>query len=670
MSEMLLTLAVVLSILAILILLGYPIVALFFGNKDSIWQLDSISVLGFSLLIGFGLSGFASATSYGITGINSYPVILSMILIINWTVLYFRKKLNLYLLKRFKTTDWLLLVPITASIYMSSSQWGDLFNPRLRVGLGPDVSQNLMAAQNASGVDQTWFSSINSIKKFLQVDNYEQAALNQFRFPSVRDVASNDYLVFGGRWGLTVPFSQIIKLLGPRSVLWETSIVLTLSLISFSAIFFVLGKQLGNSVLLPVVLSSVLVTNSTLIYQFINGGLSQIMGAVSLSGLLITYLLLLNDKNKSFTLKDNLGLAIVAISCWVATLVTYIDSLFVVISALLISSLVIMFSDKNSFRRLITCFYIPGLLSLILVPAFTYSNFLSLNLRIQAASGTGFFSERWKLPSEQFGFINSYSSINTSTPTNILSAVIFSLIVITLLYFLLISRSNMSLVSVALGASIIVGVGYYYSISSNQKSSYIYEKVSVYLTPLIVASIFTLLSNHTLGKKYNLKKQLLVLLSAICILSGIHFQETYFRNIQTTIIPNALGDILSDKEVQKEFSNFNYLMPYKPEYNYMGLLGASYWISKAPNDFIMSNRNTNELRLLCFALDSGCKPTTKKIANDKLDLYGIFQYESPLTTSQFSSLTIDEKFNANFDAFGMVRELVPEKFKGGNPYFK
>ena len=667
---MLLTLAVVLSILAILILLGYPIVALFFGNKDSIWQLDSISVLGFSLLIGFGLSGFASATSYGITGINSYPVILSIILIINWTVLYFRKKLNLYLLKRFKTTDWLLLVPITASIYMSSSQWGDLFNPRPRVGLGPDVSQNLMAAQNASGVDQTWFSSINSIKKFLQVDNYEQAALNQFRFPSVRDVASNDYLVFGGRWGLTVPFSQIIKLLGPRSVLWETSIVLTLSLISFSVIFFVLGKQLGNSVLLPVVLSSVLVTNSTLIYQFINGGLSQIMGAVSLSGLLITYLLLLNDKNKSFTLKDNLGLAIVTISCWVATLVTYIDSLFVVISALLISSLVIMFSDKNSFKRLITFFYIPGLLSLILVPAFTYSNFLSLNLRIQAASGTGFFSERWKLPSEQFGFINSYSSINTSTTTDMLSAVIFSLIVITLLYFLLISRSNMSLVSVALGASIIIGVGYYYSISSNQKSSYIYEKVSVYLTPLIVASIFTLLSNHTLGKKYNLKKQLLILLSATCILSGIHFQETYFRNIQTTIIPNALGDILSDKEVQKEFSNFNYLMPYKPEYNYMGLLGASYWISKAPNDFIMSNRNTNELRLLCFALDSGCKPTTKKIANDKLDLYGIFQYESPLTTSQFSSLTIDEKFNANFDAFGMVRELVPEKFKGGNPYFK
>jgi hypothetical protein len=667
---MLLTLAVVLSILAILILLGYPIVALFFGNKDSIWQLDSISVLGFSLLIGFGLSGFASATSYGITGINSYPVILSTILIINWTVLYFRKKLNLYLLKRFKTTDWLLLVPITASIYMSSSQWGDLFNPRLRVGPGPDVSQNLMAAQNASGVDQTWFSSINSIKKFLQVDNYEQAALNQFRFPSVRDVASNDYLVFGGRWGLTVPFSQIIKLLGPRSVLWETSIVLTLSLISFSVIFFVLGKQLGNSVLLPVVLSSVLVTNSTLIYQFINGGLSQIMGAVSLSGLLLTYLLLLNDKNKSFTLKDNLGLAVVAISCWIASLVTYIDALFVVTSALLISTLVILFSDKNSFRRLITCFYIPGLLSLILVPTFTYSNFLSLNLRIQAASGTGFFSERWKLPSEQFGFINSYSSINTSTTTDMLSAVIFSLIVITLLYFLLISRSNMSLVSVALGASIIVGVGYYYSISSNQKSSYIYEKVSVYLTPLIVASIFTLLSNHTLGKKYNLKKQLLVLLSAICILSGIHFQETYFRNIQTTIIPNALGDILSDKEVQKEFSNFNYLMPYKPEYNYMGLLGASYWISKAPNDFIMSNRNTNELRLLCFALDSGCKPTTKKIANDKLDLYGIFQYESPLTTSQFSSLTIDEKFNANFDAFGMVRELVPEKFKGGNPYFK
>ncbi len=667
---MLLTLVVVLSLFAILIFIGYPLVAIFFGNKDSNWQLDAISILAFSILIGLGISGFASATSYGITGINSYPAILTIILVTNWTVYYLRKKPSMHLIKRFKKPDWLLLIPVTVSIYMSSSQWGDLLNPRLRVGNGPDVSQNLMAAQNAGEVDQTWFSAVSSIKKFLQVESYDQAALNQFRFPSVRDVASNDYLVFGGRWGLTVPFNQITRFFGPHSILWETAIVLTFSLLSLSIIFFAIGKHFGSFLLLPVLISTSIVTNPTLVYQFINGGLSQILGAVSLSGLLFAYLLILNNKNLALTKKETLGLALITVSCWIAAIVTYIDAVFIITAALAISTVIIIFVDKKLVKQLFKIFYIPGLVALMLVPVFTYSNFLSFKMRIQAASGTGFFSERWNLPSEQFGFVNSYSSESVSTLTRILSTVVFCLILAIIMYFLLNKNRNLQIVSVALGAFIIIAVGYYFSISSNQKSSYIYEKVSVYLAPLVVTVIFVLLNNQTTRGNLNLRKQIIIMLSTITLISGIHFQETYFRNIQTTIIPNALGNIISDREIQKEFENFNYLMPYKPEYNYMGLLGASYWISKAPNDFILSDRKDSELRLLCFGLDSGCKPTTKKIPNEKLDFYGIFQYESPITTSEFSSLSIDEKYNANFDAFGMVREIVPEKFKGGNPYFK
>jgi hypothetical protein len=102
----------------------------------------------------------------------------------------------------------------------------------------------------------------------------------------------------------------------------------------------------------------------------------------------------------------------------------------------------------------------------------------------------------------------------------------------------------------------------------------------------------------------------------------------------------------------------------------MGILGAKYWISKAPNDFILDERINNELRLLCFALDEGCKPLTERIINIDLDKYGIYQYASPISTAEFKSLTIDERFDINFKAFGLPIEEVPEKFKGGNPYFK
>jgi hypothetical protein len=74
--------------------------------------------------------------------------------------------------------------------------------------------------------------------------------------------------------------------------------------------------------------------------------------------------------------------------------------------------------------------------------------------------------------------------------------------------------------------------------------------------------------------------------------------------------------------------------------------------------------------LICFALDPGCKPTTERITNSKLEFYGIYEYVSPLSTEQFSKLSIDDRFNTNFDVFGLPRENVPEKFKGGNPYFQ
>jgi hypothetical protein len=566
--------------------------------------------------------------------------------------------------------DLLIFFPVFLAVYLSSSQWADLTKPIIKVGSGPDVSQNLMAAQNADKIGTTWFSAINSIKTFLNVDSFDQAAINQFRVPSVRDIASYDYLVFGGRWGLTVPFNQLSKILGPQLILWETSIVLLFTLLSLVLIFFALGKLHSNSYLLPTLLAASVVSNPSFIYQFINGGLSQVIGTISLSGLLFSYLLIIKKKEVDFSKREQVGIFIVALASWLGSLVTYIDSLFVITTAFLISTIIILFINRSQLKKLIVIFYSPGLLALMVVPIFTYSNMLSFRLRIKAASGTGFFSERWNIPSEQFGFINSYSSLKISSVSKIASLLIFLLILFVLVTIFYKSKSNREISSIAVGSLVVVAVGYYSSISSNQKSSYIYEKVSLYLAPLIVTVIYVVLNNLKSNRKLNLGFSLFIGLASISLFSGIHFQETYYKNFQTTVIPYGLGDMLKDEKLQKELAENNYLIPYKPEYNYMGLLGVSYWISKAPNDYILDNRLNNELRLICFALDPGCKPTTERITNSKLEFYGIYEYVSPLSTEQFSKLSIDDRFNTNFDVFGLPREMVPEKFKGGNPYFQ
>jgi hypothetical protein len=590
--------------------------------------------------------------------------------VINWVVLLFLKTPKFSLLGRFKLLDLLIFFPVLLSVYFSSSQWADLTKPVIKVGNGPDVSQNLMAAQNADKVGSTWFSALNSIKNFLNANSFEQAALDQFRVPSVKDVASYDYLVFGSRWGLTVPFNQLSKLLGPQLILWETSIVLLLTLFSLALIFFVIGKLLSNSFLLPTFLATSIVSNPTAIYQFINGGLSQVVGTISLSGLLFAYLIIIKKRNEELSKSNQIGIFIIALSSWLGSLVTYIDSLFVITAALLVSTLIILFANKQRLKKLIVIFYAPGLLALVLIPIFTYSNILSFKLRIKAASGTGFFSDRWNIPSEQFGFINSYSSVKISSVSRIASILIFLIILSVIITNFYKSKLDRELSSIAIGSLIIIAIGYYSSISSNQKSSYIYEKVSLYVAPLVVTVIYTVLSNTKSKFKLNFASLIFVGLASISLFSGVHFQETYYKSFSTTVIPYGLGDLLKDEKLQQEMSEYNYLIPYRMEYNYIGLLGAPYWISKAPNDFILDNRLNNELRLLCFALDTNCNPNTGRIMNSKLDNYGIYQYSSPITTEEFSRLSIDDRFNTNFDVFGLPRETVSEKFKGGNPYFK
>jgi hypothetical protein len=210
-------------------------------------------------------------------------------------------------------------------------------------------------------------------------------------------------------------------------------------------------------------------------------------------------------------------------------------------------------------------------------------------------------------------------------------------------------------------------IGFVLSINSNGQSDYIYSKVSLYMAPFVVTCLIFAPLNSSSTK---FSKSILYTMLLVTVASSISSENSFSNNPEVTIIPNEYSEVLKNSEIREYLLSNNYLMPYKPSYNFAGLFGAEYWVSKAPNDMNLKSRLANELRLFCYQGDQSCVPSTEPIANSFLQRFGMLEFKSKLTTEEFYRLSIEEKFNYNFDSFGMAREVVPKKFMGGNPYLK
>jgi hypothetical protein len=140
-------------------------------------------------------------------------------------------------------------------------------------------------------------------------------------------------------------------------------------------------------------------------------------------------------------------------------------------------------------------------------------------------------------------------------------------------------------------------------------------------------------------------------------------------------MPTEYSALLKNKEIKKYFQESNYILPYKPAYNFLGIFGVHYWISKAPNDmdYAIESRLDKPLKLFCFVGENICKTKSKKIVNAQtayLEKFGIEEYESTLSTREYLSLSIADRYNYAFDEMGTPRGIIPEKYMGGNPYLK
>ena len=306
------------------------------------------------------------------------------------------------------------------------------------------------------------------------------------------------------------------------------------------------------------------------------------------------------------------------------------------------------------------------------MPNFVYAILASLSYRSAAANGTGTTTGIWKTPSQLMGIFDVFSTPNASQSkfTFYLSIIITVLIIVFALSGLLHKdRRHLLVTSLAQASIIIIAIGLTLSIYSNNRSDYIYNKITNYVAPFLVFSILVLISLRFNGKMKNyVAKLLLVLVPLTTVSSALLFENKFYKSTEVIIIPTSYSNLLTNDDLQEYLRSHNYLQPYMAAYNFSGLFGAEYWVSKAPNDMKLDSRITNDLRIFCFTGDKSCNPKTERIIKTELEEFGILEYKSSLSISDFQKLLIWERYNYNFDSMGMGRSEVPLKFMGGNPY--
>jgi hypothetical protein len=327
---------------------------------------------------------------------------------------------------------------------------------------------------------------------------------------------------------------------------------------------------------------------------------------------------------------------------------------------------------------------LSGLAVLAATPVLTYATLLTFDLRLRAATGTGIPSAVWALPSEIFGFIDVFSQETVTRSPETTAIGIF--LTLAILWQLIKKLSEKSVASdfAALGITgfITIAIGFVLSYTGKLQTNYIYTKIAVYVTPIIViAWIASFKAPKALSGAKTSSAQMksnkyatsgYITLVSIAALIATFSSYVATKNIATqgTAIPYTFAKLIDDKAAQEELKKYNYLTNYIMSSNYLGVIGDVHWVSKAPNDLELKDRLDLPLRLLCFSVDTSCKPTTPRIPDAKLESFGLLQYESPITSREFAALSPRDRYSANFKVFGVTPIDIPERFIGGNPYYR
>jgi hypothetical protein len=387
-----------------------------------------------------------------------------------------------------------------------------------------------------------------------------------------------------------------------------------------------------------------------------------------------------NDKNLPFK-----SLVAISTGSWTILIATYVDAAIILGLLGLVASAVFAIIDKRISIEIVKNFALSGVIALLINPVLTYATILTFDLRLKAATGTGLASNLWSFPSEIFGFIDVFSSTEgkRSFETMLLGILISGAILIAVGKKIYKRQGDYLLGYLSLSAFLVILIGFVLSYTGKLQTNYIYNKVSIYVTPMIIIlwlTSFKFPSQKSTGNSTNKKSSstdrhiskigfALSLLVVTSVPMFSSFSATKSLSSQGTTIPYDFGNLIDNEDVQKRVTNYNYLTPYILSANFLGVIANVHWVSKAPNDILLGERTSLDMRLICFLADTTCKPSTPRISDPELEKFGLVQYESPVSSLEFSKLTPRQRYKVNFEVFGMEAQLVPERFIGGNPYY-
>lgn len=682
---MVLYIALTVTIILTLTIIGLPVA--YFLIKGLPKQFHRISfVFSIAILIAFSFLSISASWSFGIFG-NNYFLHFLLISIIFFTFFAWKiqtkglHNINKLKLKLSRIDIWLfaiVLTSITSNRFFVDKELG----LGLRAGTGPDTAQNMMSFIGADKLGATWWDQKSNFLEQVDSGNLYNALESIYTVASFRDQAVYDYLLYGVRWGLSVPASVGLKFFGNENLILFPALITTVSFAAFGIVSFGFLSSLLRNTYLPALISISLVSSGSLIYQTFNGGLAQAWALPGLAALSFTLFFLLIRQNEN--IRTNKSFLLIAALSWIALAVPYFDAALVLVGLyfLMLTSNLILTKAGNLFGF----FSKSILISFLIVLPFSLVALYTIPIRIQLAGGTGILSPNWPLPSEILGIADVWTNPRTS-----FTLAISILISGWLVYVIFKSSKSKSLETlevfrIIVGVAISLSFALIASYFSKANNNYIYIKVGAYLSPILLTSIFILISNQNSTRQnpifqndenfrfenkggprrnYPFTAGILtisILISNQYTVSGFTPQSVFF--------PRNFGAINVDQPAQEVLKKHNYLLFYTPSSNMLGAFGDVVWVSKAPNDLNLDERLNSDIRVLCFSFNQLCTPPGKRISEPTLEKYGLLSYETSISTAEFAKLKILERYNESFFQVGQKPFQVPERFIGGNPLLK
>lgn len=670
---MLLLLAASLAVTLIFSISGSVISAYIYSKMKLNLKDPTYILFSLTMLSGLFISSLAVVWSFGVFGSDYYSLIFLIITLLTSALFAKEKNRSIYKIWKsikIKSVIFVYSVPLIA-LAISSNFIEGLTKVRTVVGGGPDITQNMMAALIQRDYGQTYLQFQSHFFKSVSETNSYNAYMHMLQLPSMREQAGVDYLVYGTRWGLTVPFAQLLRI--------KESLVLNMQGISISV-----GITIGIIVMVGLVnlfvdktyksfiISISAFSCSSFLFTVYNGGLAQVFAVPAMVGIIFSSLYLLTGKDlETQEHNSNLGLKIILMMSVFTLLVTYAEALMVLVFWIIISqSALLIFKRRNVVFSFIKNIKFLSIAFILFSLPFIYPLIASFKIRQMGSIGTGFSYATWPFPSEILGIGGPWADMQGALKSN--TSLFFGVIISLFLLFLVINNLR-SKFREQLNFNILVLTGYLsiLLLSLNvllqgSTSNYIYVKSFTYLIPLLMFGIFY---SHTLKGRKIIDNALYSTIIVLVILANTTYYLANINKVSAYSIKSSIANILDDSAAQKELADYNYLTGYRPVSTAFGVFGNVNWISKAPNDIDLTSRLNQEIRIICITGDPECGVGSELIKNSALSKYGISTYYNSYTTEEFFKLTPLERYNKSFELVGQKPFPIPKRFIGGNPVF-